>query len=213
MFAPGMRRAVPLLTRDVRSAAFDASGIAPSRLLRVLAFASPCPHLETASAVLDDGPALTNAIVVAPARPPSSSTRIVETPPSRAAHFEKPANKCVSPGRATLVAAVFRMGFVRRQSTAADPGIPRTDDRRAAHASQRARLASCCRGHIEIIDGNGLRKTSCECSRAVRTRSDRPLNATNSCRPQGTRPRALASRGDPDAAPTACVYFANSSCQ
>jgi hypothetical protein len=29
-------------------------------LLRVLAFASPCPHLETASAVLDDGPALTN---------------------------------------------------------------------------------------------------------------------------------------------------------
>jgi hypothetical protein len=58
------------------------------RLLRVLAFAAPCPHLETASAVLDDGPALTNATVVASARPPSS--RIVEAPPSRAAHFEKP---------------------------------------------------------------------------------------------------------------------------
>jgi hypothetical protein len=151
MLAPGIRRAAPSLTRDVRSAAFDASGIAPSRLLRALAFASPCPHLETASAVPDDGPALTNATVVAPARP-SSSSRIVEAPPSRAAHFERPANKCVSPGRATLVAPVSCMGFLRRQSTAPIQEIPRTDDRRTAHAFQRTRLASCCRGHIEIID-------------------------------------------------------------
>jgi len=31
-----------------------------------------CPHLETAPAVLNDGSALTNATIVAPARPPSS---------------------------------------------------------------------------------------------------------------------------------------------
>ena len=82
---PGTRRAVPSLTRDVRSAAFDASGIAPYRSLRVLAFASPCPHLETASAVLDDRPALTNApswrrsVVVADFRPPPSRQRISKT--------------------------------------------------------------------------------------------------------------------------------------
>jgi hypothetical protein len=80
------------LKRDVRSAAFDASGV-PFQLLRVLAFASPCPHLETASAVLDDGPALTNG----DRRPPSSSTRIVETP-SRAAHFEKTWHGMSRPG-------------------------------------------------------------------------------------------------------------------
>ena len=85
VLGPGTRRAVPSLTRDARSAAVDASGIVPSRLLRDLAFASPCPHLETASAVLDDRPTLTNATVVAPARPPSSSTRIFGPPPSESA--------------------------------------------------------------------------------------------------------------------------------
>src|SRR5438034_1543309 len=84
-----------------------------------------------------------------------------------------------------IAPVVLRAGFVRRQSTAADPGIPRTDDRRAAHTFQRARLAIDNHGQIEIIDVDGPRKTSCECDRAIRTLRDRPLNATNSCRPLG----------------------------
>jgi hypothetical protein len=48
-----------------------------------LAFAPSCPHLETASAVLKDGSALTNATIVAPARPPSSTR--MGPPPSGAA--------------------------------------------------------------------------------------------------------------------------------
>ena len=143
--------------------------------------ASNCLHLETTSALREDGPALTNATVVAPARPPSSM-RIFEPLPSRAAHFENTyfettffentwhgvsrpgrcnarriaAWKCVAPDRTALVAPVIaRTGFVRRQSTAADPGIPRTDDRRAAHAFQRARLGSDNRGQIDITDIDG----------------------------------------------------------
>jgi hypothetical protein len=45
----GTRCAVPSLTRDVRSAASDASGIVLARLLRDQAFVPCCPHLETAS--------------------------------------------------------------------------------------------------------------------------------------------------------------------
>jgi hypothetical protein len=48
--------------------------------------------------MLDDGPALTSATVVAPARPPSSSARIVEAPPSRAAHFENTWHGMSRPG-------------------------------------------------------------------------------------------------------------------
>jgi hypothetical protein len=61
MLGPGTRSAVPSLTRDARSVAVDASGIAPYRLLRVPAFASRCPYLGTALAGLDNRPALTDA--------------------------------------------------------------------------------------------------------------------------------------------------------
>jgi hypothetical protein len=43
--------------------------------------------------------------------------------------------------------------------------------------------------------------------RELRTRRGLRLNATNSCRPRGTRPRALAPREGIDAAPNACVYL------
>jgi hypothetical protein len=70
-------QSVPSGRRDTCDlAAFDGSGIAPSRLSRVSpAFAPPCPHPETAPAVLNDGSARTNATIVAPVQPPSS-TRI-----------------------------------------------------------------------------------------------------------------------------------------
>jgi hypothetical protein len=47
-----------------------------------------------------------------------------------------------------------------------------------AHAFQQAGLVSYSRGHIEIIDIEGLRKSSCECYRAVQTQCDRLLNPT-----------------------------------
>jgi hypothetical protein len=69
----GTRCAVPSLTRVIRSAAFDASGIVPARWLRDLALVAPSPHIsKTASAALHDGAALTDAIVITSARPPSS---------------------------------------------------------------------------------------------------------------------------------------------
>jgi hypothetical protein len=117
---------------------------------------------------LNDGSALSNATIVAPARPPSSTRIRAAAERSGAfrnlARHELPrlmqrrrsaARKYVSPGRAALVAPVVaHAGFARRQGAAVDPGIPRTDDRRArtavsiaAHAFQRARLASYSGGH------------------------------------------------------------------
>ena len=81
--------------------------------------------------------------------------------------------------------AVARAGFVRQRRIAADPGIPRANDRRTAQCgfdrgSRVSRPASSAigRGHIEIRDMEGLRKTSCECYAAVRMQCDRLLNAT-----------------------------------
>src|SRR5215216_5784483 len=66
----------------------------------------------------------------------------------------------VEPRSSHLLLPARALGL--RQSTAADPGIPRTDDRGAAHRDldrgacvRRARLASYSRGNIEIIAVDG----------------------------------------------------------
>jgi hypothetical protein len=71
---------VPSLTREVRSAAFGASGHCTLSIIARFGVrvALPASH---------DRPALTNATVAAPPRPPSS-LRIVGPPSSKAAHFE-----------------------------------------------------------------------------------------------------------------------------
>jgi hypothetical protein len=57
-------------------------------------------------------------------------------------------------------------------------GVRRNAVSIVAHAFQQAGLVSYSRGHIEIIDIEGLRKSSCECYRAVQTQCDRLLNPT-----------------------------------
>ena len=55
-------------------------------------------------------------------------------------------------------------------------GVRRNAVSIVAHAFQQAGLVSYSRGHIEIRDIDGLRKTSCECYAAVRTQCERLLN-------------------------------------
>ena len=55
-------------------------------------------------------------------------------------------------------------------------GVRRNAVSIVAHAFQQAGLVSYSRGHIEIRDIDGLRRTACECYAAVRTQCDRLLN-------------------------------------
>jgi len=57
-------------------------------------------------------------------------------------------------------------------------GVRRSGISEAATKLQKEQLISYSRGHIEITDIDGLRRTSCECYRAVQTQCDRLLNAT-----------------------------------
>jgi hypothetical protein len=52
-------------------------------------------------------------------------------------------------------------------------GVRRNAVSIVAHAFQQAGLVSYSRGHIEIRDIDGLRKTSCECYAAVRAQCER----------------------------------------
>ena len=57
-------------------------------------------------------------------------------------------------------------------------GVRRNAVSIVAHAFQQAGLVSYSRGQIEILDIDGLRRTSCECHAAVRTQCERLLNPT-----------------------------------
>jgi hypothetical protein len=56
-------------------------------------------------------------------------------------------------------------------------GVRRNPASIVAHAFQQADFVAYRRGHIEITDIEGLRKTSCECYLAVQTRCERLLGA------------------------------------
>jgi hypothetical protein len=56
-------------------------------------------------------------------------------------------------------------------------GVQRNAISIVANALQRAGTIRYSRGHIEITDLEGLRQTSCECYRVVRTQHDRLLKA------------------------------------
>ena len=80
-------------------------------------------------------------------------------------------------------------------------GIQRNSVTTAARSLQDARLVRCSRGHIEIIDREGLVANSCECYREVRRNCDRLLH-------RGARPTRACEgssatadrRSDPSAA-------------
>jgi len=56
-------------------------------------------------------------------------------------------------------------------------GVQRNAVSIVAHALQQARIIRYSRGHIEIKDVDGLRQTSCECYRVVKAQRDRLLKA------------------------------------
>ena len=187
----GPRCATPSLTQDARSVASDASGIVPARWSRDQAFMAPCPHLETASAARHDGAARTDAIVTTPARPLSSSIRISHRRRAARAFRKHLARASAAPVNGMpgdllranashpfeprwsrlLSARIYTTARQRR-----DPGMPRTDDRRAPHRD----LASDSRGQIAIIDC----RQPCAGLRAGAPRlSDRLImRRANSCR-------------------------------
>jgi hypothetical protein len=57
-------------------------------------------------------------------------------------------------------------------------GVRRNAVSIVAHAFQQAGIVSYSRGHIEIADLDGLRKTCCECYGAVQRQCDQSLHAT-----------------------------------
>jgi hypothetical protein len=57
-------------------------------------------------------------------------------------------------------------------------GVRRNAVSIVAHAFQQAGFVSYSRGHIEIRNIDGLRKTACECYAAVRAQCERLLNDT-----------------------------------
>jgi CRP-like cAMP-binding protein len=56
-------------------------------------------------------------------------------------------------------------------------GVQRNAVSIVAHALQQARIIRYSRGHIEIKDVDGLQQTSCECYRVVKAQRDRLLRA------------------------------------
>ena len=155
------------------------------------------------SAALGDGPALTDAIVVVPGAASALKTEDLRAATDRNARLRK---LLVRHEQALLVQAqqsavcyashsvesrLSRL-LLRARDLSDSEGLPLTQEFLAqmigvrrnavsvvAHAFQQAGLVSYSRGHIEIRDIDGLRKTSCECYAAVRTQFDRLLNAAD----------------------------------
>lgn len=154
-----------------------------------------------AAAALDDGPALTDAIVVAP-----GTASVVKAADFRAAadrsrtlrrHLARQerallvqAQQSAACNASHSVESRLSRLLLRTRDLCDSEALPLTQEQLAqmigvrrnavsivAHAFQQAGLVSYSRGHIEITDIDGLRKTSCECYRAVQTQCDQLLSA------------------------------------
>jgi hypothetical protein len=167
-----------------RHAIADPSGFDLPRSMQVdctLSIVAGC-GVRVALPASHDRPARTNATVAAPPGPPSSRQRISKTPGTASATQADATRGDLlranaSLGRAALVApvvarAVFELREARpliQEFLARMIEVPRTAISIAVHTFQRARLASCSRGNIEIISTTP-RKTSYACGREFRTR-------------------------------------------
>jgi CRP-like cAMP-binding protein len=154
-----------------------------------------------AAAALDAGPSLTDAIVVAPgtasvlkaedlraAAGQSSSLRnlLARHEQALSAHAQQSAACNASH---SVEARLSRL-LLRARDLCDSEGLPLTQEFLAqmigarrnavsivAHAFRQAGIVSYSRGHIEITDIDGLRKTCCECYAAVQRQCDRLLSA------------------------------------
>jgi CRP-like cAMP-binding protein len=158
--------------------------------------------LVGASAALDDGPSLTDAIVVVPGTASVLHAAEFRAAAERNSTFRKllarhtqallaQALQSAACNASHSVESRLSRLLLRARDLCGSEGLPLTQEFLAqmigvrrnaisivAHAFQEAGLVSYSRGHIEITDIDGLRRTSCECYRAVQTQCDRLLNAT-----------------------------------
>ena len=164
-----------------------------------------------ASAALDDGPALTDAIVVVPGTASMLKAEDLRSATERNSSLRKllarneqalfvQAQQSAACNASHSVESRLRL---RAQDLCDSEGLPLTQEflaqmigvRRMRFRSWLTRFSrpsssAISRGHIEIRDIEGLRKTFCECYAAVRMQCDRLLNATGEqvIRPWSSRP-------------------------
>jgi CRP-like cAMP-binding protein len=156
--------------------------------------------LVGASAALDAGPALTDAIVVVPgtasvlraedlraAADASSALRKVLARHEQALLVQ--AQQSAACNASHSVESRLSRLLLRARDLCDSEALPLTQEFLAqmigvrrnavsivAHSFQQAGLVSYSRGQIEIRDIDGLRKTACECYAVVRMRCERLLN-------------------------------------
>ena len=152
------------------------------------------------SAALDDGPALADAIVVVPGAASVLKTEDLRAATNRNVGLRRllvrheqallvQAQQSAACNASHSVEARLSRLLLRARDLSDREGLPLTQEFLAqmigvrrnavsivAHAFQQAGLVSYSRGHIEIRDIDGLRRTACECYAAVRMQCDRLLN-------------------------------------
>ena len=155
------------------------------------------------SAALSDGPALTDAIVVVPGAASVLKTEDLRAATDQNARLRKllvrheqallvQAQQSAACNASHSVESRLSRLLLRARDLSDSEALPLTQEFLAqmigvrrnavsivAHAFQQAGLVSYSRGHIEIRDIDGLRKTCCECYAAVRTQFDRLLNVAD----------------------------------
>jgi CRP-like cAMP-binding protein len=159
--------------------------------------------LVGAAAALDPGPALADAIVVAPGTASVLKAEDFRAVADRSSALRKllarheqallvQAQQSAACNASHSVESRLSRLLLRARDLCDGEGLPLTQEFLAqmigvrrnavsivAHAFQQAGLVSYRRGQIEIRDIVGLRKTSCECYAVVRTQCERLLNAAD----------------------------------
>jgi CRP-like cAMP-binding protein len=151
------------------------------------------------AAAAHDGPALTDAVVVVPGTASMLKAETLRAAADRSSvlrtHLARheqtllvQAQQSAACNASHSVEARLSRLLLRARDLCDSEGLPLTQEFLAqmigvrrnavsivAHAFQQAGLVSYSRGHIEIRDIEGLRRTSCECYAAVRMQCDRLL--------------------------------------
>jgi CRP-like cAMP-binding protein len=159
--------------------------------------------LVGASAALDAGPALTDAIVVVPGTASVLRAEDLRAATDRSSALRKQlarheqamlvqAQQSAACNASHSVESRLSRLLLRARDLCDSEALPLTQEFLAqmigvrrnavsivAHAFQQAGLIGYSRGQIEIRDIDGLRRTSCECYAVVRRQRERLLNATD----------------------------------
>ena len=154
-----------------------------------------------AAAAVDAGPALTDAVVVVPGTASVLKAENLRAAADQSGMLRKhlarheqallvQAQQSAACNASHSVESRLSRLLLRARDLCDSEGLPLTQEFLAqmigvrrnavsivAHAFQQAGLVSYSRGHIEIRDIEGLRRTSCECYAAVRMQCERLLGA------------------------------------